>query len=41
MQSYAKHGDSLVFISMEEPAGKKAVEGMEPFYIRKKRYFEK
>lgn len=41
MQSFTKQGDRLVFISMEEPAGKKAAEGIDPFYIRKKRYFEK
>ena len=41
MQSFTKHGDRLVFISKEEPAGQKAVEGIDPFYIRKKRYFEK
>jgi hypothetical protein len=41
MQSYTKSGDSLVFISLEEAAGKKAVEGVDPFYIRKKRFFEK
>ena len=41
MQSYTKSGDSLVFISLEEPAAKKAIDGVEPFYIRKKRYFER
>lgn len=41
MQNYTKSGDSLVFISLEEAAGKKAVEGIDPFYIRKKRFFEK
>ena len=41
MQSYTKSGDSLVFISLEEKAAKKAIEGIEPFYIRKKRFFER
>ena len=41
MQNYTKSGDSLVFISLEEPAAKKAIESVEPFYIRKKRYFER
>lgn len=41
MQSYTKSGDSLVFLSLEEAAAKKAIEGIEPFYIRKKRYFER
>jgi len=41
MQSYTKSGDSLVFISLEEKAAKKAVEGIEPFYVRKKRFFER
>ncbi len=41
MQTYTKSGDSLVFLSLEEAAAKKAIEGIEPFYIRKKRYFER
>ena len=41
MQSYTKSGDSLVFISLEEQTAKKAVTGIDPFYIRKKRFFEK
>ena len=41
MQTYTKSGDSLVFLSLEEDAAKKAIDGIEPFYIRKKRYFER
>ena len=41
LQSYTKSGDSLVFISLEEQAAKKAVQGIEPFYVRKKRFFER
>ena len=41
MQTYTKSGDSLVFISLEEPAAKKAVKGIDPFYVRKKRFFER
>ena len=41
LQNYSKSGDSLVFISLEEPAAKKAVNGIDPFYIRKKRFFER
>ncbi len=41
MQNYSKSGDSLVFISLEEPAAKKAIVGIDPFYIRKKRFFER
>ena len=41
LQSYTKSGDSLVFISLEESAAKKAVQGIEPFYVRKKRFFER
>ncbi|MBQ6042035.1 MAG: enhanced serine sensitivity protein SseB [Oscillospiraceae bacterium] len=41
LQSYTKQGDSLVFISLEEPAAKKAIQDVDPFYIRKKRFFER
>lgn len=41
MKNYSKTGDSLVFISLEEPAAKKAIVGIDPFYIRKKRFFER
>ena len=41
LQNYTKSGDSLVFISLEEQAAKKAVQGIEPFYVRKKRFFER
>ena len=41
LQSYTKSGDSLVFISLEEQAAKKAVQDIEPFYVRKKRFFER
>ena len=34
-------GDSLCFLSMEQEAAKKAVQGIEPFYVRKKRFFER
>ncbi len=41
MQNYTKSGDSLVFVTLEEPSAKKAVEHMQPFYTRKKRLFER
>lgn len=34
-------GDSLCFLSMEQEAAKKVVQGIEPFYVRKKRFFER
>ena len=34
-------GDSLCFLSMEQEAAKKAVQEIEPFYVRKKRFFER
>ena len=36
-----KSGDDLSFISYEQDMGKKAAEAADPFYVRKKRYFEK
>lgn len=36
-----KHNEHLCFISYEQDMGKKAAETVEPFYVRKKRYFEK
>jgi len=36
-----KPNERLCFISYEQDMGKKAAEVTEPFYIRKKRYFEK
>ena len=40
-QKALAYNDRLSFISMEQDMGKKAAEAIEPFYIRKKRYFEK
>ena len=37
----SKHYEELCFISYEQELGKKAVRDIEPFYVRKKRYFEK
>jgi hypothetical protein len=36
-----KSNEHLCFISYEQDMGKKAAETVEPFYVRKKRYFEK
>ncbi|MBR1738943.1 MAG: enhanced serine sensitivity protein SseB [Ruminococcus sp.] len=36
-----KANEQLSFISYEQDMGKKAAEATEPFYVRKKRYFEK
>ena len=36
-----KANEHLAFISYEQDMGKKAAEKIEPFYIRKKRYFER
>ena len=35
------HNDHLCFISYEQDMGQKAAEANSPFYVRKKRYFEK
>ncbi len=36
-----KSGDHLCFLSYEQNIAKKAAEGVTPFYVRKKRFFEK
>jgi len=36
-----KPNEHLCFISYEQDMGKKAAETVDPFYVRKKRYFEK
>ena len=36
-----KANEHLCFISYEQDMGRKAAETVEPFYVRKKRYFEK
>ncbi len=36
-----KSNEHLCFISYEQDMGKKAASAVEPFYVRKKRYFEK
>ena len=36
-----KANEHLCFISYEQDMGKKAAENIEPFYVRKKRFFEK
>ncbi|MBE6861839.1 MAG: enhanced serine sensitivity protein SseB [Ruminococcus sp.] len=36
-----KSNEHLCFISLEQDMGKKAAATVEPFYVRKKRYFEK
>ena len=36
-----KPNEHLAFISYEQDMGKKAAETVEPFYVRKKRFFEK
>ena len=36
-----KPNEHLAFISYEQDMGKKAAENIDPFYVRKKRYFEK
>ena len=38
---YTKGTESLSFISYEQDMGKKAAAATDPFYVRKKRYFEK
>lgn len=41
LSKITKANEQLCFISLEQDMGKKAAETVEPFYIRKKRYFEK
>ncbi|MBE6855541.1 MAG: enhanced serine sensitivity protein SseB [Ruminococcus sp.] len=41
MASSMKSSDSLCFLSLEQEAAKKAIKGVSPFYVRKKRFFEK
>jgi hypothetical protein len=36
-----KPNEQLCFISIEQDMGKKAAATVEPFYVRKKRFFEK
>ena len=36
-----KPNEHLAFISYEQDMGKKAAKTVEPFYVRKKRYFER
>ena len=36
-----KSSEHLCFISMEQDMGKKAADTVDPFYVRKKRYFER
>jgi len=41
LSKIVKPNEHLCFISYEQDMGKKAAETIDPFYIRKKRYFEK
>lgn len=41
LSKITKSGEHLCFISYEQDMGRKAAQSVEPFYIRKKRYFEK
>ena len=41
LSRYTRGTESLSFISYEQDMGKKAAEATEPFYVRKKRYFER
>ncbi len=41
MSTAVKSGDSLCFLSLEQASAKKAIQGIEPFYVRKKRFFER
>lgn len=41
LSKITKPNDHLCFISYEQEMGKKATENIDPFYVRKKRYFEK
>jgi len=41
LSKIVKNNEHLCFISYEQDMGKKAAKVEEPFYVRKKRYFEK
>lgn len=41
LSKIVKSNEHLCFISYEQDMGKKAAQTVEPFYVRKKRYFEK
>ncbi len=41
LSKYVKANESLAFISYEQEIGKRAAEATDPFYVRKKRYFER
>ena len=41
LSKVVKANEHLCFISFEQDMGKKAAETVEPFYVRKKRFFEK
>ncbi len=41
LSKVTKSNDHLCFLSYEQNIAKKAVDGMTPFYVRKKRFFEK
>ncbi|MBR6791773.1 MAG: enhanced serine sensitivity protein SseB [Ruminococcus sp.] len=41
LSKVVKSNEHLCFISLEQDMGKKAAATVEPFYVRKKRYFEK
>jgi len=41
VSKFVKSNEQLCFISMEQNMGKKAASVVEPFYVRKKHYFEK
>ena len=41
LSAFVKSGEHLCFLSYEQENAQKAVEGVVPFYVRKKRFFEK
>ena len=41
LSKVTKSNDHLCFLSYEQNIAKKAVDGVTPFYVRKKRFFEK
>ena len=41
LSKITKSNEHLCFISMEQDMGKKAARTVDPFYVRKKRYFER
>mgnify|MGYP004507660225 FL=1 len=41
LSKIVKRNEHLCFLSYEQNIAKKATEGFQPFYVRKKRYFEK